>query len=114
MRPSQSSGFGPDRCREVTEARLPRAGGNSIVAAPLSALQTLDDSTAMTALELLSEPVTAHVPGTLAELQLRVARRADELARRTRADRHADRRLWLRAELEIFERMEQVKPRNVS
>lgn len=68
----------------------------------------------MTSLELLAEPVSAHVPGALAELQLRVARRADELARRRHADRDTDRRLWLRAELEVFERAEHAKPCAVS
>ena len=68
----------------------------------------------MTSLELLSEPASAHVPGALAELQLRVARRADELARRCHAGRDTDRRLWLRAELEVFERAECAQPRGVS
>lgn len=42
----------------------------------------------------------------LLDLQLGVARRADELARRFRPSHHSDRRLWLRAEQEIFERVE--------
>ena len=41
----------------------------------------------------------------LVQLQLLVARRADVLARRNLpATREIDRRLWLRAELEVFER----------
>jgi hypothetical protein len=43
------------------------------------------------------------LPGCLSELQLRVARRADELARRFHRARGGDRTLWLRAEQEIFE-----------
>lgn len=65
----------------------------------------------MTSSEMLLAAVTAQVPGTLAELQLRVARRADELARRSHTDRRADRRFWLRAELEVFERVERAQPR---
>lgn len=45
-------------------------------------------------------------PFELRELQLRVARRADQLARRFLTSRGADRTLWLRAELEIFELVE--------
>lgn len=41
--------------------------------------------------------------GRLGQLQLRVARRADELARCWRLVPGADRTLWLRAEQEIFE-----------
>jgi hypothetical protein len=41
--------------------------------------------------------------GRLSDLQLRVARRADELARGFHRARGGDRMLWLRAEQEIFE-----------
>ena len=42
----------------------------------------------------------------LLEIQLSVARRADELSRRFGTSRETDRRLWLRAECEVFERTE--------
>jgi len=42
------------------------------------------------------------------ELQLSVARRADALARGFTAGRSVDRRLWLRAEWEVFERWEKA------
>jgi hypothetical protein len=42
----------------------------------------------------------------LLELQLRVARHADALARRPGAERASDRQLWLRAEQEVFSRVE--------
>ena len=42
---------------------------------------------------------------------LETARRADANALRIRADRDADRQIWLRAELEVFERQERAKPR---
>lgn len=45
-------------------------------------------------------------PNDLRELQLRVARRADQLARRTLWSRATDRSLWLRAECEVFEQWE--------
>jgi hypothetical protein len=41
--------------------------------------------------------------GILFDLQLRVARRSDALARGCSASRTLDRKLWLRAEQEIFE-----------
>ena len=48
-------------------------------------------------------PVECEVEPLL-ELQLLVARRADVLARRNlSATREVDRRVWLRAELEVFE-----------
>jgi len=40
-----------------------------------------------------------------------IARRADATAFRIHADRDADRQIWLRAELEVFEREERAKPR---
>lgn len=43
---------------------------------------------------------------TLAQLQLRVARRADVLARKADRRPGAARRIWLRAEMEIFETVE--------
>src|SRR5687767_9584665 len=48
--------------------------------------------------------------GELFSLQLRVARRADVLAQRLRAPRELDRCVWLRAELEVFERAETAHP----
>ncbi len=45
----------------------------------------------------------------LLELQLEVARRADLMARRTGSAQIGDRRLWLRAEQEIFERAEKQR-----
>ncbi|MES2693755.1 MAG: hypothetical protein V4773_09805 [Verrucomicrobiota bacterium] len=45
----------------------------------------------------------------LLELQLNIARRADSMARRLSSDRMVDRRLWLRAEQEIFERAEKQR-----
>jgi len=42
----------------------------------------------------------------LLELQLRVARHADALARRPGAGRATDRQLWLQAEEEVFSRVE--------
>jgi hypothetical protein len=45
----------------------------------------------------------------LFDLQLLVARRADALARRrVSATRAVDRRIWLKAELEVFKRAERV------
>ena len=44
----------------------------------------------------------------LLNLQLGVARRADELARYCESSRWQDRRIWLRAEQEIFERVETI------
>lgn len=64
----------------------------------------------MTSLALPPEPTPAFAPGELTDIQLRVARRADELARRFHANRDTDRRLWLRAEFEVFERAERVQP----
>ena len=64
----------------------------------------------MTHLELPPEalaPITPVGPEVepLFKLQLLVARRADVLARRSLpSSRDVDRRVWLRAELEIFER----------
>ena len=46
----------------------------------------------------------------LSELLLRVARRADELARRSVVSRATDRWLWLRAEFEVFELLERACP----
>lgn len=66
----------------------------------------------MITLEMPPEATGTIVPvsvdgGELFSLQLLVARRADALARRLRwATREFDRRLWLRAELEVFEREE--------
>ncbi len=52
------------------------------------------------------------VDGTeLTALQLRVARRADELARLGTSSRAGDRQLWLRAELEVLECAERARPR---
>lgn len=48
--------------------------------------------------------------GPLFDLQLLVARRADALARRrVSATRAVDRRIWLKAELEVFKRAERTK-----
>jgi hypothetical protein len=66
----------------------------------------------MITLEIPSEATVMHAPvivevGELFGLQLLVARRADALARRlSMVTREIDRRLWLRAELEVFERAE--------
>lgn len=58
-----------------------------------------------------SAAVTSPVDGAqLSELLLRVARRADELARRNVMSRATDRWLWLRAEFEIFELLERADP----
>ena len=62
----------------------------------------------MTTLEIPTETI-APVPATTAaehvlDTLLLVARRADTLARRQRsATRETDRRVWLRAEMEIFD-----------
>lgn len=45
----------------------------------------------------------------LLDLQLEVARRADLISRRMGSERLGDRRLWLRAEQEIFERAEKQR-----
>lgn len=59
----------------------------------------------------ISTAVTAPAEGAqLSELLLRVARRADELARRGVLSRTTDRWLWLRAEFEIFELLERACP----
>jgi hypothetical protein len=69
----------------------------------------------MTTLEMPCEALTLPSVSTsrtltaspLFDLQLRAARRADELARKYfQTGPEHDRRLWLRAELEIFERSE--------
>jgi len=49
---------------------------------------------------------TAARTSPLLELQLRVARYADALARRPGAERASDRQLWLRAEQEVFSQVE--------
>ena len=41
-----------------------------------------------------------------------VARRADALAAGGRGDPVSDRRIWLRAEFEFFERLERSRPRS--
>lgn len=59
-----------------------------------------------------SPPVTRSVStpsaltASLLELQLRVARYADALARRRGAEHSSDRQLWLRAEQEVFSLVE--------
>jgi hypothetical protein len=62
----------------------------------------------------LPPPVTSIKSFALPELdalQLQVARRADVLARGfARGVREHDRRIWLRAEWEIFERSERAEP----
>ncbi len=69
---------------------------------------------AMNLLALPPPPVTSLDPGELIDLLLSVARRADELARRLPTGRASDRRLWLRAECEVFERLERARPHAVS
>jgi hypothetical protein len=69
----------------------------------------------MITLEMPPEATATITPvsvegGELFSLQLRVARRADVLAQRFRSPRELDRRVWLRAELEVFERMETAHP----
>jgi hypothetical protein len=64
----------------------------------------------MTTLENPDAIAAAAPADELLELQLRVARHADVLARRSRYSRDMDRRLWLRAEYEVFERMERARP----
>ena len=59
----------------------------------------------------ISTPVITLADGPqLSELLLRVARRADELARRGVVSRATDRWLWLRAEFEVFELLERAYP----
>lgn len=57
----------------------------------------------MTTLEKTDGPVAFVSAGELDDLQLSVARRADQLARSMRNGRADDRRIWLRAEWEVFE-----------
>lgn len=55
--------------------------------------------------------MTTTTPDTLEdlmELQLRIARRADQLSRMAGYGRDVDRRVWLRAELEILEQAERA------
>jgi len=62
-------------------------------------------------MNVVASTVPAASPNTalnLDEMQLCVARRADELAGRHGGTREADRRVWLRAEFEVFERAERV------
>ena len=47
-------------------------------------------------------------PDILLDLQLRVARRCDVLARWQARSRRMDRQIWLRAEQEIFARVERT------
>lgn len=72
----------------------------------------------MIALEIFRETtaVAASIAPSRSEidelfpLQLRVARRADELARRfVGGGRESDRRFWLRAECEVFERLQPAR-----
>jgi hypothetical protein len=72
----------------------------------------------MTTLEILSEAPQLFAErendlpemNELLELQLHAARRSDQLARRfCSGNRATDRRIWLRAELEVFERLERRK-----
>jgi hypothetical protein len=65
----------------------------------------------MITLETLPEASSAKLEWReLFDLQLSVARRADALARRaSRAGRDGDRQAWLRAEFEVFERVEQAE-----
>lgn len=64
----------------------------------------------MTTVETPPEVTDSTIPASmkgepLLDLQLQVARRADAIARRHRtATREVDRRVWLRAEWEIFDR----------
>ena len=46
----------------------------------------------------------------LNELLRRVARRADSLQAASNCGRHHDRRVWLRAEFEVFEQFEREQP----
>jgi hypothetical protein len=50
-----------------------------------------------------ASPSDSFLDDSLFQLQIRVARRADELARPTLAGRDADVRCWQQAEREIFE-----------
>lgn len=56
---------------------------------------------------MLTDPMTDD---ELTMLQLRVARRADALAARAEYLAMDDRRVWLRAEFEIFELVERACP----
>ena len=52
----------------------------------------------------------AETPALLAELQLRIARRADQLRTKFRGGRENDRRVWMQAEFEILEQLERSRP----
>jgi hypothetical protein len=56
--------------------------------------------------EFPSVPAEVAPGDALAQLQLRVARRADVLARKAGRLPGVARRIWLRAEMEIFETVE--------
>ena len=55
-------------------------------------------------------PVIETHPDELTELLRRVARRADCLQADDHGGWHSDRRLWLRAEFEVFEQFERERP----
>jgi hypothetical protein len=64
--------------------------------------------------EVSTEASDSSIPssqerGILFDLQLRVARRSDALARGCISSRTFDRRLWLRAEQEIFENVQRTE-----
>ncbi len=65
-------------------------------------MHTLESSPPVTR----SVSTTSALTASLLELQLRVARYADALARRRGAERSSDRQLWLRAEQEVFSLVE--------
>ena len=51
-----------------------------------------------------------ETPAFLAELQLRIARRADELKDKFSTGPESDRRVWMQAEFEVLELVERGRP----
>lgn len=59
---------------------------------------------------MTSLPIIETQSDELTELLWRVARRADCLHAAGHGGWHSDRRLWLRAECEVFEQLERERP----
>jgi hypothetical protein len=63
---------------------------------------------------MITTPSFETAAQELTDLQLRVARRADQLSKKFGADPANARRWWLRAEYEVFERAERARPRKLT
>jgi hypothetical protein len=110
MAPAMTLPAAPQCCRKLTAGDLRHpASAARWVTFPFSP-QPGNDTTMMPT-EISTELNFPTDVAELSELLLRVARRADELARRSVVlSRATDRWLWLRAEFEVFELLERAYP----